>query len=76
MPKFVIVATAVNKNGAWGIEHDMTYGDMHTVQFVHVGDKEMAEARANIFNRVRQHGKAALKMIGDQPTPNMFVKLA
>lgn len=73
--KFVIVATPKQVNGEWGIEYDMKQEDMHTTKFQPTGSQEMAMARAGIFNRTRQHGKAGLNMIGNAPTPNNFVKL-
>lgn len=76
MAKFVIVATAVNKNGTWGVDHEMIYGDLKANEFVTVGDQAMAEARCNILNRTRQHGKSALQVIGEQTVRNRYVKLA
>lgn len=76
MAKFTIVSTATETQKGWGISYEMTDGDLSAQEFVLVGCKAMSEARSNIFNRVKQPGKAGLHVIGQQTIRNKFVKLA
>jgi len=76
MAKFTIVATAVETQKGWGISYEMADGDLTATETVLVGCKDMCHARVNIFNRVKQPGKAGLHVIGQQTIRNKFVKLA
>ena len=76
MAKFIITAEAIENEQGWGIQYEMEHGDLKATKYVFIGDPDMSKARASLFNRTRQHGKAGLKQIGQQAIPNMFVKFA
>lgn len=74
--KFSNVATVENTPKGWAIIHVMTQGDLEATRTIIVGCEEMCNARANTFNRTRQHGKSGLNKIGELACPNNFVKFA
>lgn len=76
MAKFKIVARVEGEEGTAVIVHDMEQDELTATHSIRVGCLEIAEARASVFNRQRQHGKAALKQIGSKGVPNHFVRFA
>jgi len=56
MAKFTIVARTEIIDDVAYIIHDMTQDELTATHKIRVGCQEIAEARASVFKRQRQHG--------------------